>query len=203
MSVVGVLLAAGRGSRFAAVYDGDDKLLASCDECGTPVLVASAQPLVMTLKRVIAVVPVAAPARGDLLRAAGCDVVVAHHAHEGMGRMIAFAIEHSPQASGWIIALADMPCVQAVTIQRIATALTHHDRVAPWHTGQRGHPVGFAHQHRDALLQLQGDRGARDLLEPAGVHRLDTNDSGVLIDIDTPADLERARALRYTRHPSF
>ncbi|WP_459624775.1 nucleotidyltransferase family protein, partial [Burkholderia sp. 3C] len=60
---------------------------------------------------------------------------------------------------------------------------------APWFDGQRGHPVGFAAVHRDALAALDGDAGARALLVAHEVARVEVDDPGVLRDVDTRDDL--------------
>ncbi|MCK7579437.1 MAG: NTP transferase domain-containing protein [Chromatiales bacterium] len=59
------------------------------------------------------------------------------------------------------------------------------------HRGQRGHPVGFSAEFAPALRALQGDRGARDLLARHAdrLQCLEVDDPGVLLDVDTPADL--------------
>jgi molybdenum cofactor cytidylyltransferase len=49
--------------------------------------------------------------------------------------------------------------------------------------------VGFSAEHRDALLALDGDSGARALLTSQRVMRLDVDDDGILRDVDTPEDL--------------
>jgi molybdenum cofactor cytidylyltransferase len=43
--------------------------------------------------------------------------------------------------------------------------------------------------HRAALLALEGDQGARKLLERARVTEVAVNDPGVLQDIDLASDL--------------
>ena len=57
--------------------------------------------------------------------------------------------------------------------------------------GERGHPVGFAPGHREALLALGGDEGARAILSRAGATlvRIDVDDPDVLRDVDSPGDL--------------
>ena len=134
-------------------------------------------------------------AQGDvarLLAEAGLQVIANHHAHEGMGTSIACGVAASPSAAGWVIALADMPHIPAHVIQSLADGLARGaDIIAPLYRGQRGHPVGFARRHAAALLALHGDRGARDII---AAHRdtlqlIDTQDRGVIIDIDTPASL--------------
>src|SRR5581483_1569221 len=93
-------------------------------------------------------------------------------------------------AEGWIVALADMPRIQSSTIEAVARALDGGaSLVAPFYAGQRGHPVGFGAGHREALLSLDGDSGARALLKSERVMRLDVDDAGILRDVDTPEDL--------------
>jgi molybdenum cofactor cytidylyltransferase len=71
------------------------------------------------------------------------------------------------------------------------STLTGASIAAPVPRGRRGHPVGFSAAHRDALMALSGDEGARALVAAAGVDlvRVDVDDQGVLRDVDTPGDL--------------
>jgi molybdenum cofactor cytidylyltransferase len=52
--------------------------------------------------------------------------------------------------------------------------------------------VLFGAHHLPALAGLSGDRGARSLIEAAGshVHEVEIESPGILLDVDTPADLE-------------
>ena len=50
----------------------------------------------------------------------------------------------------------------------------------------------FGADHLPALAALTGDHGARDLLQRVAVNLLPVDDAGVLLDIDTPADLAAA-----------
>src|SRR5574337_1642849 len=132
----------------------------------------------------------------ELLSTAGYRLVVSDEARAGMGRSIALAVTASPDASGWLVALADMPAIPPATIAQVAAALrSGADLAAPFHAGRRGHPVGFAASWRDALARLDGDIGARELLRQAGhtLLRIETGDPGVLLDIDTRDDLAIAR----------
>jgi molybdenum cofactor cytidylyltransferase len=117
-------------------------------------------------------------------------VVFAERANRGMGASLAAGIEASDDAEGWIVALADMPRIATPTIEAVARALDGGASiVAPFYQGQRGHPVGFGIEHRDALMALDGDTGARALLTSQRVMRLDVDDPGILRDVDTPEDL--------------
>ncbi|AJZ61774.1 NTP transferase domain-containing protein [Paraburkholderia fungorum] len=184
----GVLLAAGFGSRFDP--DGlHNKLLAQMPD-GTPVAHEAAHRLLRVVSRVLAVVRPGSDALARLLNDAGCDVVFAESANRGMGASLAAGIEASDDAGGWIVALADMPRIATPTIEAVARALDGGASiVAPFYQGQRGHPVGFGIEHRDALMALDGDTGARALLTSQRVMRLDVDDPGILRDVDTPEDL--------------
>lgn len=193
--VVGVLLAAGRGSRFDPA-GAVNKLMAPLPD-GTPVAVQAAQHLKQALGDVVAVVPAAAThgAQVELLAAllaeAGCEIVRCAGAARGMGASLAAGVAARPEAGGWVIALADMPWIAPGTIADVARALDARHCVAPFHAGQRGHPIGFGAAFFAALTSLDGDEGARRLIRPETLIRIDTNDAGILRDVDTPADLPR------------
>lgn len=185
----GVLLAAGTGSRFDP--NGlRNKLLAPLPD-GSCVARESAHRLLMVVPRVIAVVRPGAETLAHVLNDAGCDVIFAPDAARGMGASLAAGIEADHEAESWIVALADMPCIAIPTIEAVARALdAGAPLVAPFHGGQRGHPVGFGYPHRQALSALDGDAGARAIFSTQAVTRIDVDDPGVLRDIDTPADLD-------------
>jgi len=184
----GVLLAAGFGSRFDP-QGQHNKLLARMPD-GTPVAHESARRLLQVVTRVLAVVRPGSDALARLLNDAGCDVVFAAGATRGMGASLAAGIGASDDAAGWIVALADMPRIATTTIEAVARTLDEGaSLIAQFYDGQRGHPVGFGIEHRDALLALDGDSGAKSLLMSQRVTRIDVLDAGILRDVDTPEDL--------------
>lgn len=186
--VVGLLLAAGRGSRF-----GGDKLLHTLPD-GTPIGVRSAMNLKVSLPVSIALVRPGDAELRRLLEGVGIECVVCERATEGMGATIACGVHVTSGTAGWVIALGDMPHINPQTIQSVGNAIAAGaEIVAPSVAGIRGHPVGFAASFRKSLLALSGDVGARSIVA-ANLHRLTTigcNDQGILADIDTPADLSR------------
>lgn len=185
----GVLLAGGLGQRFdpSGLHS---KLLALLPD-GTPVAVAAGRHLAAITSDVIAVVRPGAEKLAILLNEVGCQVVYAPDTVRGMGASLAAGVRATPDASGWLVALADMPWIAASTYEAVTRALDAENAsiVAPAHRGVRGHPVGFAAHHFDALAALDGDTGARALFASAPVRLLDVDDPGILRDVDTPADL--------------
>lgn len=188
-SLVGILLAAGRGRRFDPTGEAN-KLLQALPG-GEPVVVASARKLLAVLPRVIAVTGPHDARVAALLRAVGCEVTVCVQADAGMGESLAHAVRHSlPQAGAWLVALGDMPHVLPSTVAALAGALEAGAAIAaPFSGGRRGNPVAFGALHRDALLALAGDQGARAVVRANQVTEVPVSDPGIFQDIDTPGDL--------------
>lgn len=186
MRIVGILLAAGRGSRF-----GGPKLLTPLAD-GTPLGVVAARTLRAAVPEVLAVVHPADAELARQLAAAGARLVECAEAEAGMGLSLAAGVSASADADGWLIALADMPYIRVDSIGLLAQALAERDAlVAPCYRGRRGHPVGFGADFGPALQALHGDRGARDLLARHAdrLQCIEVDDPGVLQDVDTPDDL--------------
>ncbi|RKZ91352.1 MAG: nucleotidyltransferase family protein [Candidatus Parabeggiatoa sp. nov. 1] len=188
MSITGILLAAGHSRRF-----GSDKLRHPLAE-GVPVAVAAARRLSAAVDNTLAVVRPASTELADLLRSEGVQIVTCADAEMGMGASLACGVKASLNAQAWVIALADMPVIQSVTIQRLVTLLRQGAAiVAPHYQGQRGHPVGFSQPFGAQLSRLTGDTGARALLQQyhAQVTLFSCDDAGILMDIDTPQEVQR------------
>lgn len=175
-----LVLAAGRGERFRASGGRGHKLAA--DLCGRPVLA-------WTLAAV---------------RASGLPWHVERGPHPGMGDSIAAAVRATRQAGGWLVLPADLPLVLPQTLCMVAAALQRPHGgglqvVRPGFGTVPGHPVGFSAAAREALLALSGDAGAVAVVrEAAALGALETwatDDEGTVLDVDTPAALEAARAL--------
>jgi molybdenum cofactor cytidylyltransferase len=188
VTLCGILLAAGAGSRF-----GGGKLLHPLDD-GTPLGLASLHNLLAAGLHVTAVVRAGDAQLARYLAEGGASVVECPEAHRGMAHSLVCAINATPGCRGWLIALGDMPRVSPQTIRAVATALTsEQDIVAPVYRGQRGNPIAIGAAYREELLKLSGDAGARLLLQRHVDHviRLEVDDPGVLADVDTPPDLAR------------
>jgi molybdenum cofactor cytidylyltransferase len=188
-AICGLLLAAGRGTRF-----GGEKLLASLPGNGDTIAVgvAAYRSLRAAIPHTLVVVRAHDAALPAVFAREGARIVRADRADCGMGESLAAGVGAAREASGYVIALADMPWVAVATITRIVDALAlGASIVAPSFGGRRGHPVGFASSHRDALLALRGDAGARSIIDAhrGTVSLIDVDDAGILRDVDTPIDL--------------
>ena len=185
----GILLAAGQSVRF-----GNNKLLQPLPD-GTPLITQAAHNMRPAVDRLVVVVPAEHAALADALESQAVELIVNDAASDGMGSSLACGVAACLKVDGWLIAMADMPWIQPATINQIALALREgRSLVAPRFEDQRGHPVGFHHRLGAELIKLHGDKGARAIVEQHAteLHLIDVDDPGVLLDVDTPADLTRA-----------
>ncbi len=192
--IQGLLLAAGRSQRF-----GSDKRLAMLD--GEALLLRTAKRWLQardeTLGDVLVVLRAADPAERELasrLRDLGASTTFCAEAHLGMAHSLAWGVLQSPGVDGWLVGLGDMPALQPQSIRAVAHALHPEGIVLPTRDGLRGHPVGFGSAFGGELLTLQGDHGARRVLQAHrdALHWLELDDPGLLFDIDQPEQLRQA-----------
>ena len=103
----------------------------------------------------------------------------------------------SNDADGAVILLADMPCVTAGIIDQLLdafdTAPAGTRAVIPVRAGRRGNPVLLGKDIFEGVREIEGDRGARGLLESLehGILEISIDDPAIGIDIDTPEMLVR------------
>ncbi|TSA10154.1 MAG: nucleotidyltransferase family protein [Comamonadaceae bacterium] len=166
-----IVLASGRGKRFLASGGTGSKLQAML--AGKPVL-----------QHTLAAV-----------QASGLPWHLEDSGQAGMGDSIAAAVRSTPDAAGWLILPGDLPLIQSQTLLAVAAALQEHGVVLPSYSGQRGHPVGFAADCRQALLELSGEQGALGVVRSRAAFELPVADAGCVHDIDTLDDLRRAESL--------
>lgn len=192
-----IVLAAGQSTRFGA---NQHKLLqpwlgATLLESTLRHAVASHLPMV-----VVTTEPLATVVRQHV---AARDVVVlpamgsGSSSPLGVGFSIAAGVAASPNASGWLVLPADMPLIQASTLQLVARQLSGHPVVFAQYQGRRGHPVGFSAELYSELIALTGDEGAKRLVARYPAYAVVVDDPGVLLDVDTPEDLDEARRMQH------
>lgn len=187
--IVGILLAAGQGTRF-----GSHKLLHPLPD-GTPLVLAALHALQQGVDEVIAVVRPGDTALIQLLQKEQVALIACADAARGMGASLACGVRATAAATGWLVALGDMPEVPPKVVVSLAQQLEKGAGiVAPSYQGQRGHPVGFSRKFFFELAQLDGDAGARHLLAAHAeqLTLLPCSDPGILRDIDTPDDFASA-----------
>jgi molybdenum cofactor cytidylyltransferase len=195
--IAAVVLAAGTSRRF-----GSDKLLHPVTLRGVtlPLAAHSLLPWLETFGHATVVVRPGAEtfcsaietALGAI-KSAPIRWIECVDAAQGMAASLVSGVRANSNAAGWLIGLADMPAVPLAAIAGVRNALLAGAALAvPSCAGRRGHPVGFASHYHDELLALQGDIGARRLLERdiSNVVDIMIDHAGIFADIDIPSDLQ-------------
>ncbi|MDH2326943.1 NTP transferase domain-containing protein [Cereibacter sp. SYSU M97828] len=171
MATAGILLAAGRGTRFGA-----DKLAAPL--FGRPLAHYAAQAL--------------RTARMDLLFCVGRPITdfvqVSSQGEQADSLRAGIRAARNAGAARAVIVLADMPLVTAGLIDRVVAACPPGGAAAAWDRRPMP-PTCFDAALFTNLERIEGDAGARGIL--AGLpQEYRVAAPGLLIDIDRPADLQ-------------
>jgi len=123
------------------------------------------------------------------------NIHVFENSELGMGASLAYGVARLP--THWdacLVCLGDMPYIATDTYHTIADRADTEHIVVPFHAGKPGNPVAFGRKFFEELSQLSGDNGGRIIVNknPLAVIELTADDSAILFDIDTPADLSAA-----------
>lgn len=188
VSVAIILLAAGRASRMGE--SGSHKLLAEFD--GIPLVRRSAT--VALASGTSPVVAVTGYRNEEIAEAlAGLDLTLVHNPDFASGMassLIAGLSSTAKSAHGVVVMLADMPGVTADDLNMLIAAFRRERGgaiVRAVSRGKRGNPVILPRQVYDAVMKLEGDVGARHIIETSGVPVVDVDiGDAAHLDVDTP-----------------
>jgi len=197
--VAAVVLAAGRSSRFRAAGGAEETKLAAEIE-GKPIIVRVVEAALASRARpVIVVVGHASGAVEAALAGSPATIAFNPDFETGIASSLRLGLASTPlDSDGAVVLLGDMPNVAPRLIDDLIAALEARPTVcavAPTRGGRRGNPVLIARPLFGRALLLDGDEGARRLLEalpPGDVVEI-ASACDVFFDVDTPDDLASAR----------
>ncbi|MGI9272242.1 MAG: nucleotidyltransferase family protein [Woeseiaceae bacterium] len=187
-SVFAIVLAAGSATRFGsakqlASYDGI-AMVRRASECAA--VCCGSRSVLVAGHEWRAVIAASAPVSGFVIRN--------DHYRDGIATSIAAgvrAVEHVADAV--VVVLADQPLITSAHLAALIQAWSddESDIVATSYAGISGVPALFARNCFSSLLELEGDRGARTLLDDARfeVRKIEFADAAV--DVDTVEDLAK------------
>lgn len=185
--IAAIVLAAGKSVRF-----GGAKVLASLG--GAPLVRHVVERLQQTsVGDIVVVAGDEADEVGRAIHGLNARLAVNPRPEEGMSESLRIGLLAAPaDAEAILVALGDQPLIDPDVVElMIASWRGGRGRiVVPVYGGQRGNPVLFDHSLRTELMLLEGDQGARRLLESKNndIYRLHV-DSEVPRDVDTADDL--------------
>jgi CTP:molybdopterin cytidylyltransferase MocA len=184
----GLVLAAGAGTRF-----GGPKQLAELD--GVPMLEHSLRAMTaVSLGRVVVVLGSGAEEIVAGLNLHGAGPVVCARWDEGQAASLACGLAALADCDAVVVTLGDQPRMSPDAIRRVIAARAGAPAVRATYAGRPGHPVLLEHELFEALRDVSGDRGARNLLMSQQVLDVPCDDLGGGEDVDTPAELDALRA---------
>jgi molybdenum cofactor cytidylyltransferase len=187
--IAGLVLAAGVSRRAGPV----NKLLVDIDGRAM-VAVTTASTLAAGLDPVVVVTGFEAPA----IEAAVADLNVRCIHNPEYQEGMAAAIRHGVAAldedvAAVMICLGDMPWVKPETLKALTDAFNSaqgREICRPVMSDKPGNPVLFARRFFPALVTLQGDRGAKAVIQEHSqvVADVAVDDPGIFKDLDVPAN---------------
>ena len=110
---------------------------------------------------------------------------------QGLGNSIGFAVQHLPaETDQLLILLADQVAITPKELEDLLIAAEGSDIACASYSGKRGVPAVFGRKVFPMLAQLNGDRGAKELLNREGLKVTALPMDSAAIDIDTQQDLK-------------
>lgn len=188
--VSALVLAAGQSRRMA----GRDKLMEPV--AGQPLLTHVVRTLeASAADEIVVVLPPDPGPRLAAIAGTTARAVTNRRAAEGMGTSIGAGVAAlRPDADAVLIVLADMPELAAAHIDRLIAAFDPAEGRAivraATETGRPGHPVLFGRRFFELLRALEGDAGARPIIEdyPEFLAEVLLPGTAAATDLDTPED---------------
>ncbi|MBY5819127.1 nucleotidyltransferase family protein [Rhizobium leguminosarum] len=191
-SVVIVILAAGKASRMGE--GGKHKLLAEFD--GVPLVRRSV--LTALAADAASVIVVTGHRRSEIEAALdGLDLTFVDNPDytSGMASSLiaGFSSGDADGADGILVMLADMPGISTTHLDALISAFRNAGGEAVVRAvsqGKPGNPVILPRSLTQAVLRLEGDVGARDIIATSGLPVLDVDvGDAALLDVDTPDEV--------------
>ena len=185
----GIVLAAGEGKRFGGV-----KQVAELD--GRPLLEHAIRAMlaVPSISPVVVVLGAHAAEIQQGVDLSGTDVVVCEQWADGQSASLQAGVAALGDVEAAVITLGDQPFISAEVIAGVLLHRGRHLAVRATYDGAPGHPVLLERRLLDHVGELDGDTGARKLLEGDHVYTWEVGRLCDPTDIDTPERLQEAQS---------
>ncbi len=132
------------------------------------------------------------------LSESGFDVVINSEYESGMSTSLKAGMNVlNEETEAVLVVLADQPLLEPETVDAIIEKYkgSEFSIVAPFYKGERGNPVLLDMSLRDEIMQIQGDMGARGILNEREdeVGEVEVSTPSVVLDVDTEQDKKRIK----------
>jgi len=182
-----ILLAAGQSKRM----NGDNKLVKKIRD--TPLIKHSVNNiLASSIDKLIIVLGYQKEIIKKLLdKNKKIKVVFNRDFESGIASSIKTGLGHlSEKTESFFICLADMPLVNHNIYNQMIRSKNNKEIIVPTYKGVQGNPVLFSNSMRDKIMNIQGDIGAKKILElnKDKILNLDINDQSITKDFNTKSN---------------
>ncbi len=186
-----VIQAAGKGSRF---HSAQYKLLSPVD--GEPMILRTLNPVLEAgFDDIVVVIGSHADEMRRTLLNYPVRIIENQEWEKGQSTSLSAGLRAVSETSERAcLMLGDQPFLKAGTLRGLlaVSAAYPSDVIVPFYREKRGNPIVVPAFRYPLLLELAaGDTGGKRLLEAVGYRSYETDDPGVLRDIDTVEELNR------------
>ncbi len=120
---------------------------------------------------------------------------------KGMSTSLKAGIKETGEAAeAFLIVLGDQPLLESEVIDKLVKRYKSSQKtiIAPAYQGKRGHPVLLDISLRDELMEIEGDIGARNILQnrKEEVCEIEVETPSVVFDVNTREDLEKLENMK-------
>ena len=211
--VIGILLAAGKGSRMGTTKQllsvpttaGDKPLVAAAFDAVAPacdfmiVVVGHDRTRVIdALAGRVFTVAESSP-DAEMIESVQIGIQAAGVVADSRRESAEIELSHSARATYWaLLHLADHPHVDPRSLQQLITARTQfpEQAIIPRYASRGGHPILIPSTVADKLINRPMPQGLRAYWQqyPKTCHYIEVHDAGVTTDLDTVEDLDQYKA---------
>ena len=182
--VSAILLAAGMSKRM----DGDNKLVKNIK--GKPLIIHSVNNILSSCVDELIIVVGHQHKNIEMLVAKNNKIKFVFNKDfpNGIASSIKVGLKKiSKQTESFFICLADMPNVNKNIYNNMIKFKKSNEIIIPTYKGQQGNPVLFSILMKDIIMNIDGDVGAKKIIEmnKDKIFNLETNDINVTVDFNT------------------
>lgn len=188
--ITGIILAAGFSRRF-----GENKLLAEID--GVKILERVVQACKeSSLDKIILVY------RNKEVEEIGnkynIETVYNPDAHLGQSESVRLGVGKAENSDAYMFLMGDQPFITGGQIDKLIDEFKGHKSsiIVPYYKGKKGTPTIFPSIYKEALLNVKGDKGGKNIIEEnlTSVREVYIDDEKSGLDIDEKEDLIKLAA---------
>lgn len=120
----------------------------------------------------------------------GINTLYNPKAHLGQSESLKLGIREAKDSQAYMFLVGDQPFLNSELINRLIEEYRKNKAsiVIPYYNGTKGTPTVFSSIYKDDLLNVQGDKGGRDIIKKniSLVKKVHIDDEKLGLDIDTP-----------------